>query len=341
MRIVATCVLIWLSIILFVYIFSMRVANMELAEDSVNDVSTATTIITTTQHTITADIPENEMEKVVTARCGKTLFKMSIWPSEWISNAIVQRGCYGDAQLHRALDDMPAANGVFLDIGANIGVFTVHALARRISRIIAFEALETNCAKLRESFALNNNDHSNNIRLICRPVHTNTSAMTFTFDNMFEDGGATANHGRGTLGEPLENDRVKQHKWVEAKTVTVYPVRIDDELSSENLPTIDIIKLDIEGCECHALASADHLFSTARIGLVFTEVLPKLDQRCGCTPNALASFFSRHRFQARTAIYGGLVDPRSLNTVFDESSGDIVLTRDVDAFPWLVAAVVQ
>jgi FkbM family methyltransferase len=129
---------------------------------------------------------------------------------------------------------------VFIDIGANIGYFSLLA-ANQIGnegRVIAFEPNQRNCNLLQLSALVNQFDY-----IDIYPLAVADTNSMFVFDLADGSNGTLTSEITGTLSA----DRLSKlmHRTL------VRSVRLDDMLS--HLDRIDIIKMDVEGAEYRAL----------------------------------------------------------------------------------------
>lgn len=164
--------------------------------------------------------------------------------AEPIVRGIVRDGLYEPA-THAALCAHLPPQGVFLDIGANIGALCLPvARARPDCRVYAIEASPTIAANL------------------SRNIATNSQANVIAF-NMFI--GATDGATTEFYNAPSEKFGMGSAGAQFGAEATVLPVRtIDAMLAEGKLPPPDVIKLDIEGAEYLALKGGESLLSSPR-----------------------------------------------------------------------------
>jgi FkbM family methyltransferase len=152
-----------------------------------------------------------------------------------------------ESHVFRPLMERMRPGITFLDVGANIGVFIIHA-ARRGARVIAVEALATNAQLLVENARLNGAE------IELHPL------------------AASDRHGyaRLQLGESL-NAAITSGDGIPVATAPL-DVLVGDR-------SIDVIKIDVEGHEYRAMLGAARLLERSR-PLVFTEYAPVLQKTC-------------------------------------------------------------
>ena len=134
----------------------------------------------------------------------------------------------------------------FMDIGANVGSYTLLATGLKKCKTIAFEPVSSTFNILKKNILLNNIED----KAVCyqKCVGSNHEIVNFTFN---ED---TANHI-----EPIATKA----------TFSVETVRVDDFLKPFN-PTI--LKIDVEGFETEVLNGAAKTLSNKELNVIIIEL---------------------------------------------------------------------
>ena len=128
---------------------------------------------------------------------------------------------------------------VFIDVGANIGLYTcVLGRARAVRRLLAFEPDSENFARLSDHVARNGLAGAVDARPLAVGAAKGTASLI---------PGSAENSGLAKLG-----DAGREH------ALSVELVALDDELDVRN--GVICIKIDVEGYECEVLAGAVNLF---------------------------------------------------------------------------------
>lgn len=155
--------------------------------------------------------------------------------------------------------------GVVLDIGANLGYYTLIA-SKNASRVIAYEPEPENGALLERTISANN---LTNVTLINSGVGANEEMRTLSLD--------PDNKGKHTLLES-EHTHVKQH---------VIPMcTIDSSLLREGVSRVDVIKMDIEGWEAYAFMGMTQTLLTHH-PILFFEYAPTRIGISGMSPTVM------------------------------------------------------
>ena len=163
--------------------------------------------------------------RVVRTRRG---FKMNVEPAEWIGQHIYLTGDYevSTADLVDALID---SGDTVVDVGANIGFFTLLAAAKvgPRGRVIAFEPVSSTCAALKANVELNR--------------AANVTVHELALANRI--GTATINEG------PRRNRGLSSLRKINgASAQRVVPVAAFDSLDVAQ-QKIHLVKIDVEGAE--------------------------------------------------------------------------------------------
>ena len=171
--------------------------------------------------------------------------------------------------------------GIFVDIGANVGIMTMSALELG-RRVVAVEALPSNARLLRCSVALNgysrllklhtvplsapNREHEK--YCVCRPI---------------------GNPSDGILvpESQISSHPLCSHKKCESmvKSSTIDQLNIAD--------SVGLMKIDVEGFECSILSGAEELLrSSKKPCVIVAEFNPTLQNRNGCPIHHMIRFMA-------------------------------------------------
>ncbi len=158
-----------------------------------------------------------------------------------LSRTLYASGCYEPNEF-ALLGRVMEPGMVFLDGGANEGVYTVFAAARVGSkgRIIAVEPSLRERQRLKANIEIN---RAANVAVVDAALAERPASVRLTL--------AEAEHsGQNTLGGFIyEGVSAIDVRWVRAVT-------IDDLAQTHRLARLDIVKLDLEGAEFRALIGA-------------------------------------------------------------------------------------
>ncbi len=154
------------------------------------------------------------------------------WEAVGLALSLWRTGVYEELGSKLVLNLAPG--GVFYDVGANIGYYTVLAGVGGARSVIAVEPFPRNLELLEVNIASNS--------LTSRTRVLRCAAGAQTGEVALHDGGT---HGVGSVSiTTAVSDRV----------VAMAPVKpLDDIVAAESLPDPDLVKFDIEGFESQAV----------------------------------------------------------------------------------------
>ena len=183
-------------------------------------------------------------------------FKMMVRSNDHFIGAVIARSGTYEPHVTAVLRQLLRPGMTFLDIGANIGYFSLLAasLVGENGRVISFEPVPDNVQLLQQSIAANG---FTNIRL-----HPQ-AALEKPQQIALEIGGTNS------------NSRVVNPDSDEIERPLVEAVVLDEVLS--HLPRLDVVKMDIEGAEPRALQGMTRLLQKHRPVLI-AEFSPDLIQ---------------------------------------------------------------
>jgi FkbM family methyltransferase len=167
---------------------------------------------------------------------------------------------------------------VFVDGGANVGLFTLVAAQRVGSggKVVAFEPGRAVRLRLLENIVLN---RLAQVEVI--PFALSSGAGQASF-RVFAASGAGLNHLAPADGE-------------EGGIETVALTSLDASVIPHDLGRLALIKLDLEGAEYHALLGATAILRSHRPDLLL-EIEPAHLQRMGTSAEAVAELLSQHGY---------------------------------------------
>jgi FkbM family methyltransferase len=157
-----------------------------------------------------------------------------------------------------ALDEKIKNTKICIDVGANIGVTSMW-MARQCQNVYAFEPAPENVERFHDNMAVNN---VANVELIQKAVSRTNGVTQF---NLF------ASHGHHSL-DPHHLAEVKEKIDVEIVT-------LDHFCTERGINEIDVLKIDVEGCEIDVLMGAKDLLRNKSIKMIIFENSPILFEK--------------------------------------------------------------
>ena len=215
--------------------------------------------------------------------------------NDWVSDMIVWHGVWemngpsaflnGLARVVGKDVRLPRPGGTFLDIGTNVGYYTL-MFADRGDHVIAIEPLHRNRAAIQATLCLYP-DLVSSVRIGAAALGTSTDSSSGMSCVMRPQ--VQRNRGNGMLEcgrnytcnspEPPSVDTLTQRtgmsitlaQWRQLPCDEVPLKPLDAVLAEINPPNVKIVKMDIEGHECLALKGGRTLFTIYRPRLLLAE----------------------------------------------------------------------
>lgn len=190
---------------------------------------------------------------------------------------------------------------VLLDVGANVGVYTVAAAALGAARVVAVEPFEPNVEALRANIALNE-------------IAERVSVLPFA---------ASAHDGEGTLlfGPEVpgaanqqfipEGDDIGADAQANGGRSRIRGASIDELIARGAIPVPSHVKIDVDGSEDGVIAGMADLLSNPRLRQIRLEIRWWWPQK-----RPIVAQICRHGFRAR-------VDDDYKNLMFTRTDGPI------------------
>jgi FkbM family methyltransferase len=219
-------------------------------------------------------------------------FKMFVRLNDFFVGAVLAKDKSYEPNVTNEICRLLAPGMVFVDVGANIGYFTLlaAALVGPTGRVIAFEPNTDNCDLLKRSITANAYDN----------ISLNSYAVAESEQEFQLDVGGTSSNGRVIDFSP-------QAVAGDGPLRLIKAVALDHFLAGE--ARIDVIKMDIEGAEPRALQGMEQIITRHR-PILITEFSPQLiEVTSHITPAAFIQMihgygydiFDLQRYGARSA----------------------------------------
>lgn len=187
-------------------------------------------------------------------------------------------------------------DGIFIDIGANIGSFTLVA-ARIATRgeVHAFEPSDHHFSRLSRNVALN---HFENVALNKKGLDDKTGYATLFLPKL---NGEMNNSGAASLYTSADASSTQVTEEVEL-------ILLDDYVRTNGIDRIDLIKIDIEGAEFNALKGSIETLQRFR-PIVLMELDRDNLERAGCEPDAILGFWHDLNYRVSRIMNNGEIVP--------------------------------
>ncbi|MDA0874727.1 MAG: FkbM family methyltransferase, partial [Bacteroidetes bacterium] len=190
--------------------------------------------------------------------------RLAVNPTSYQGKQFYWEGLDGfEPGVHRVFKALVSRSTTFLDIGANLGLYSVLARAYNPdARVLSFEPLPAAYAFLQQNLALNGLTDIDTFPLAVSDV-TGSATFHAPFNPKFA---YLRSHlgGTGSLDEKASTEN--------REAITVPTARLDDILKSGRTGPISLIKLDTEGTEDRVIQGAKETIRSHR-PLILCEVL--------------------------------------------------------------------
>lgn len=158
-------------------------------------------------------------------------------------------------------------NDVLLDVGANIGIYTIYAAVVRQARVIAIEPSAANFGNLARNIRLNNVGEL--VYPICAAAHETTGVSKI----FLHSGGLVAGGSGAVFSQSgLDNDE----QIVVADVHHMIGLSLDDLVDIPGVPFPTHLKLDILGTQDKVIRGAKRLLADPRLKSAMIEI-PEAD----------------------------------------------------------------
>jgi FkbM family methyltransferase len=222
-------------------------------------------------------------EKVVSQVAGRFLMDLDL--SEYLQGILYYYGYY-ELELTRFIEETVRPGWVMVDVGANIGTFSLLA-ASMGATCHAFEASPDNCSALRRNIALN---RFTGITVYEGAISDHCGEATFY---LYEETGAQKMCGQNAL-----------FRRGAGREIRVPMETLDSALTG--LSQIDFIKVDVEGADFLVLRGAREILEKFH-PVVVVEAMEHLVAKLGGSVAEILDIFWGHGYEVHSLTRSGMV----------------------------------
>jgi FkbM family methyltransferase len=212
---------------------------------------------------------------------------------DYISSVVHRYSCWEPIVTNHIIN--LSKGGVFIDVGANIGYYSLIA-SKHYSRIIAFEPIEENYTLIKQSIVDNN---IKNIEIVDKCVSDKNIDIELT--SFSANMGGTRNIAK-TKKHNVEHMIVHSTKSYKTTTLDTY---------TETLDTIDLLKIDVEGFELNVLNGFLQGLKTKKCKNIILELSPSMIEISECLE--ILNLLNIHGY---TVFDLGLHEKGNINTTY-------------------------
>jgi FkbM family methyltransferase len=242
-------------------------------------------------------------------------WRLSLYPGNEISKSVFVTGRYEPNEFY-LLSKVLKAGMTFIDVGANMGLYTLFAAGRvgETGCVVSIEPSRREMEMVRTEVERNG---LRNVRLLPVALSDRRSEVELLVAPLEKSGHNTLG-AFGFAGTALDHRE------------RVQTVRLDDLLQSEGLSRVDVIKMDIEGAEQAALLGAAETIEKHR-PILFIELSDRSLQHQQASSQEVLAILARQGYR----VYGyepstGLPARRAGNV----SGAENVVAVHGDSTPW-------
>lgn len=219
--------------------------------------------------------------------------RLKIHLDDWIQQQVYFLGDYEKPEIDYISQYLKPGN-VFVDIGANIGLFSLNAskIVSDKGKVISFEAFSSNYRQFKNNIEINN---FKNIISENKAISNQNS----TVEILYNEG----DHNIGMASSFLKNFTSKE---------IVESVTLDDYASNNSIEKIDLIKIDIEGGEYNAILGMTKILNDSK-PQVLIEINHQTLQDSGRTEKEIIDLFNQFNYNIIKKLSS---DQQSYNAVF-------------------------
>ncbi len=217
-------------------------------------------------------------------------------PNDPVVSGALTLGVYEREEIRFFLDHFKPGM-TFVDVGANLGLYTALALKVGAGRILALEPLPENFELLKKTVAANSPT---------APIHLEQAAAGREPGELSLYANPDNKGDNRLYPDPL----LKQQ-------LTVRVESLDALCAKHNIPQIDFLKIDVQGAEMLVLEGAKTLLAHSPNCIIMTEFWPQGLTNCGTDPLAYLEAFTELGFALKELRDG---------TLHPISAGDLIAT---------------
>jgi FkbM family methyltransferase len=219
-------------------------------------------------------------------RCVRTRhgFHINVDVSDWLGSHVYVAGEY-ESTSSALIKAHLRRGGVFIDVGANIGYFSLLASTQvgPTGRVLALEPVPRTRSRLLENVQLNN----------------------FKQCQVFDVAASNENGHCDMYVGPLTHSGVSSLRRIDdaSEKVRVATSRLDTLLDIDR--KVDMVKIDVEGAECHALEGMVGILERSRPDLVL-EITTAFLEGLGRNVSDIDSLLKQFNYKCHVINHKGL-----------------------------------
>jgi len=194
-------------------------------------------------------------------------------------------GVYEREEIRFFLDHFKAGM-TFVDVGANVGLYTALAIKGGAGRILSLEPLPENFELLEKTVAANGPTTTIHLEQTAAGREPGELSLYANPDNKGDN---------RLYPDPLLKEKL-----------TVHVETLDALCAKHEIPHVDFLKIDVQGAEMLVLEGAKTILARSTGGIIMTEFWPQGLTNCGTNPLAYLEAFTELGFDLKELRDGHL-----------------------------------
>lgn len=197
-----------------------------------------------------------------------------ICPPESACGSLVVYCCYYEYPEMIFLEKTLKPDSVFVDVGANIGIYTLIASSKiRKGRIYSFEPIPAVQNTLYQNIRINHLEDK--VTVVNKVVSDKTGQERFVIHDISEYSHISSNQG--------------------SKSILIDSVKLDDFCKNQRIDHIDIIKIDVEGAELKVLKGMENALKMGKVRFLIAE-LNSRNSSYGGNSNQVIDYLKKFKY---------------------------------------------
>lgn len=229
----------------------------------------------------------------------RNTIKINVRLDDWIQQQIYFLGEYEKPEIDYLYETLKPGS-VFVDVGANIGLFSLNAsnIVGLDGKVIAFEAFKPNYIKFNDNIKINN---FTNIIAENKAISNQNSTIEILYNESEKNVGMASTYLKNFTSKEL-----------------VECFSLDHYLKEKMINKVDLIKIDIEGGEFNALLGMNRILSELK-PKVLIEINQVALENSGHSENEIIELFKKYNYKMLKKLS---VNSQSYNAVFGFSGNE-------------------
>ena len=242
-------------------------------------------------------------------------FYMLLNPTEHIQQQLFWYGYY-EKEVGDLMKKIVKPGDVFLDLGANIGYFSLLVAINSPSvKVISFEPVASLFQNMNDNISLNNTKNITTVNAAVGEMSEERELFVSAPDNL----------GMSSFHQPENYSGKKERVRVET---------IDDWFRTSGLAKIDIVKLDIEGSELAALKGMKEVLQKQKPVLI-VEINPETLSMFNLKPTDICDYLKHLNFEGFLILENDGLDHLNEQEIDQITNVLFIHNEKIDSYPGL------